>query len=141
MPLGNVWSFPSRRLTYDDTLRAMRTLAGRISDITAGSNLHGHPIDITWTLEPEYLKAAGQVTAELGLPDPIPKLCVLVTASPFDAPLHDAYGRLHRRNCYGTYGPDFLSRDLSHYLGADFEGEWLERYLRKAAEPLLAKAK
>src|SRR5438874_1098793 len=29
MPLGNAWSFPSRVLTYDDTLGAMKELAGR----------------------------------------------------------------------------------------------------------------
>ena len=28
MPLGNVWSFPSKVMSYDATLGAMRTLAG-----------------------------------------------------------------------------------------------------------------
>ena len=31
MPLGNVWSFPSRRLSYDQTLAAMKTLGERIA--------------------------------------------------------------------------------------------------------------
>ena len=35
MPLGNVWSFPSRMLSYDDTLGAMKTLAERISRLFA----------------------------------------------------------------------------------------------------------
>src|SRR5205807_3645420 len=34
MPMGNVWSFPSRVLTYDQTLAAMKALAERISKIT-----------------------------------------------------------------------------------------------------------
>src|SRR5262249_49112940 len=36
MPLGNVWSFPSRRLSYDETLAAMKELAGRVARLTAG---------------------------------------------------------------------------------------------------------
>ena len=34
MPLGNVWAFPSRKLTYDQTLAAMQALVPRIADIT-----------------------------------------------------------------------------------------------------------
>ena len=36
MPLGNVWSFPSRTLGYDGTLAAMRALADRIATATRG---------------------------------------------------------------------------------------------------------
>ena len=46
MPLGNVWSFPSRVLTYDETLAAMKALAERIAHITADYQGAGHPIDI-----------------------------------------------------------------------------------------------
>src|SRR5919202_5303774 len=35
MPLGNVWSFPSRVLGYDATLAAMRALADRVNRVTA----------------------------------------------------------------------------------------------------------
>ena len=48
----------------------------------------------------------------LTLPAPIPKLCTLVTASPFDAAIHDAFGKLHGRNCYRTYGPDLMPTTL-----------------------------
>lgn len=123
MPLGNVWSFPSRTLTYDQTLGAMRELAGKIRDITAKYPEYGHPIDINTALEPAYLKAAGEVT------HPAPKLCMLVTASPFDAAIHDAFGKLHGVSCYDTYGPSMMARDLSAYLGKDFAGEYLERYI------------
>ncbi|MCL5745049.1 MAG: hypothetical protein M1541_14180, partial [Acidobacteria bacterium] len=135
MPLGNVWSFPSHLMNYDATLGAMKQLAGRISKITSDYKESGHPVDINVALEPAYLKAAAEVTRELKLAEPIPKLCTLVTASPFDAAIHDAYGKLHGLNCYRTYGREFMAHDLSHYLTAEFKGEYLDQYVTKVPKP------
>jgi L-alanine-DL-glutamate epimerase-like enolase superfamily enzyme len=137
MPLGNVWSFPSRVLSYVDTLGAMRALVERIARLTADCREAGHPIDLTRVLEPAYHEAAREVTRERRLAEPIPPLCTLVAASAFDAALHDAYGKAHGRSCYHTYGPEFLAHDLGHYLGPDFRGESLDRYLRKQPVPRL----
>jgi L-alanine-DL-glutamate epimerase-like enolase superfamily enzyme len=135
MPLGNVWSFPSRLLSYDATLAAMKALVERIAGLTQGHREAGHPIDLTWALEPAYLRAAEEVSACLGLAEPIPVLCTLVCASPFDAALHDAFGKAHGLNCYHTYGLDFLAHDLGHYLGAEFRGQALDRYVRREPQP------
>jgi L-alanine-DL-glutamate epimerase-like enolase superfamily enzyme len=135
MPLGNVWSFPSQQLSYASTLGAMKALAERIAKITSRYPESGHPIDINTALEPTYLKAAADISREMQLAEPIPKLCTLVTASPFDAALHDAFGKLYGRNCYLTYGPDFMSHDLSHYLGRDFKGELLDHFVQKSPKP------
>ncbi len=129
MPMGNVWSFPSKVLTYDQTLGAMKAVVARVADITRSSKEVGHPIDITWVLEHAYLRAAGEVFAQLKLAEPIPTLCTLVCASPFDAALHDAFGKVHGLNCYATYGPDFMNHDLGHFLGDGFRGETLDRYI------------
>jgi L-alanine-DL-glutamate epimerase-like enolase superfamily enzyme len=137
MPLGNVWSFPSRRLTYDTTLAAMKALVARIAALTAAHAEAGHPIDLTWALEPAYHLAAEEVTRELNLAEPVPPLCTLVAASAFDAALHDAFGKVHGLNCYQTYGPDFLTHDLGHYLGPEFAGERLDHYIRGAPNPRL----
>lgn len=129
MTMGNIWSFPSRTMSYDQTLGAMKTLAGRIAKITSDYKESGHPIEINWELEPAYLKAAAEVSRELNLAEPIPKLCTLVTASAFDAAIHDAFGKVHRRNCYHTYGRDLMSHDLSRYLGPEFKGHHLDQYI------------
>jgi L-alanine-DL-glutamate epimerase-like enolase superfamily enzyme len=131
MPLGNVWSFPAKSLDYGQTLQAMKDLAARIVTLSHGLTEYGHPIDLTGTLEPEYLKAAAEISAEL--PEAIPKLCSLVTASPFDAALHDAFGRYHGRSAYQLLGPEHMTHDLGHYLGPEFKGEWLSSYIRPAA--------
>src|SRR5216684_1662782 len=84
MPLGNVWSFPSRVLSYDATVGAMKALAEEIAALTAAYQEAGHPIDLALALEPAYLRAAQEVSRRLQLAEPIPQLCTLVTASPFD---------------------------------------------------------
>ena len=125
MTLGNVWAWPSRTLDYDSTLGQMKALADSIRKITAGHREYGHPIDHNFALEPDYIKAAGGM----------PKLAVLVTASPFDAAIHDAFGKLHKRSSYATYGPDLMRRDLSYYIGREFQGEYLNRYVLPRPQP------
>lgn len=139
MPLANTWAFPSRVLSHDTTRSVMKALAERISRLTGNFKEYGHPIELNWALEPEYLKAAEELTRELKLVEPIPVLCTLVTASAFDAAMHDAYGKLHGLNCYHTYGPEFMNRDLSHYVGPEYKGQYPETYILKeprAAMPL-----
>src|SRR5262249_23167831 len=55
MPLGNVWSFPSRLLSYDATLAAMKALVERIAMLTRDCKESGHPIDLGHVLEPTFL--------------------------------------------------------------------------------------
>jgi len=135
MPLGNVWSFPSKTMPYQVTLGAMKRLTERIAKITAAYKESGHPVDINLALEPAYLAAAAEVSRELKLAEPIPKLCTLVTASPFDAALHDAFGKLHGLSCYRTYGRGLMTHDLGHYLTPEFKGEYLEQYVTKEPKP------
>lgn len=131
MPLGNVWAFPSRVLDYDATLGAMKALVERIERIAGSCSEIGHPIDLGCLLEPEYERAAADATRDLRLAEPIPRLCTLVVASAFDAAVHDAFGKVHGLNCYHTYGTDFLSHDLGHYLGREFQGESLPQYIAR----------
>ena len=135
MPLSNVWAFPSRVLDYDTTLGAMKKLADRIARIAGVCTETGHPIDLGCLLEPEYERAAAELTKELRLAEPIPRLATLVVASAFDAAVHDAFGKLHGLNCYHTYGPDFLEHDLHHYLGSEFQGETLSQYISREPQP------
>lgn len=131
MPLGNIWSWPSRKLGYDSTLAAMQHLATRLRRITAACQEYGHPVEINHLLEPAWLKAAAEVRS----PEPAPKLAVLVTASPFDAALHDAYGKLCGASVYHCYTRRHLREDLSRYLGPEFRGQHLERFVLRDPKP------
>jgi L-alanine-DL-glutamate epimerase-like enolase superfamily enzyme len=129
MTLGNAWAFPSPTLSYDVTLGAMKELAERVARVVSQCQEVGHPLDLALVLEPEQLTATADVSRKLKLDQPIPKLCTLVVASPFDAALHDAFGKVHGRSAYATYGPDLMTHDLSRYLGPEFKGDRLDRYL------------
>ncbi|WP_321475293.1 enolase C-terminal domain-like protein [uncultured Paludibaculum sp.] len=126
MPLGNVWSYPSKTLNYDQTLEAMRQVAVKARKIMADCKDYGHPVELNYLMEPEWLKAAGTT---------VPKLCTLVTCSPFDAAVHDAYGKLNGRSTYRCYTREFLSEDLGRYLGKEFSGEYLEKYVLPEPKP------
>jgi L-alanine-DL-glutamate epimerase-like enolase superfamily enzyme len=130
MTLGNAWAFPA--VPHEAGLGAMKALADALRPLTAACDERGHPIDLFRALEPEYLRAAAAVSAARALPAAIPKLCTLVVASAFDAAIHDAYGKAFGVSAYETYGPSFMQRDLSHDLGPEFKGEYLDRYVPSA---------
>ncbi len=75
------------------------------------------------------------MAAELALAEPIPRLAQLVSASPLEAAIHDAFGQVHGRNSYDLLGPEWINTDLSHYLTADFSGEYLDRYSLRQPKP------
>ncbi len=131
MPIGNSWSWPSNVLNHERTLSIMELLSKRMNDSLPGAANAGHPVEIMTGLEPVFHRLAAKTAEEESLPEPIPALAVLVTASPFDAALHDAYGRLHGRNSYDCLGPDFMNHDLSTWLTDEFKGEYLDRYTRR----------
>jgi L-alanine-DL-glutamate epimerase-like enolase superfamily enzyme len=134
MPLGNVWSFPAARLSFDRTLSAMRQLSSGLRILIESSGAEGHPIDINHQLEPQYFHAA----AAIRLDEPIPPLCTLVVASAFDAAIHDAYGKALGISCYETYGREYMAHDLATYLDSQFENEYPEHYISQRAAASLS---
>lgn len=132
MPLGNVWAWPTRTLSYDQTLDAMQQFAGETASLYC-NRVGDHPIDITHALEPELLAFITRGS----LAEPMPALAKLVVGSAFDAALHDAYGKLHGLNCYQTYGPEFVQHDLGWYLGKEFAGEQLHKSIMTEPQPQL----
>jgi L-alanine-DL-glutamate epimerase-like enolase superfamily enzyme len=131
MPMGNIWSYPSKEMSYEQTLHAMRLLAADIRQITADFSERAHPIEIHHQLQPAYLAAAQRISSEKNLPTPIPKLCTLVVASAFDAALHDAMGKSLAVSSYATYDAACMGYDLSRYLGKEFANLYPAAFLAK----------
>jgi L-alanine-DL-glutamate epimerase-like enolase superfamily enzyme len=139
MPMGNVWAWPSNTVSTAQSLDAMLRFVNEFAEAVRDYSGQGHPLDITRDLACDHPGIARRVVAELGLAELMPKLAELVAASPFEAAIHDAYGKALGANAYNVLGPEHVHYDLAHYLTPDFAGEYLDRYtLRepKAKMPL-----
>jgi L-alanine-DL-glutamate epimerase-like enolase superfamily enzyme len=137
MPVGNIWAWPSRTLTADQTLAAMTALGEQLVRDANDYSGSGHPLEITHDLAESYQSTAETVVAGAGLAEPMPKLAQLVAASPLEAAIHDAYGRALGENSYNLLGPDFVNRGLDAYLGDQFAGEYLDRYTLRQPKPTM----
>lgn len=135
MPLGNVWAWPTDQLTPSDTLQAMQLLGERLVADASASGLAGHPLDITHELAMGHARTAAAVMQSLRLATDMPRLAQLVAASPLEAAIHDAYGKVHGQNSYDLLGREWVSSDLAHYLSPEFSGEYLDRYTLRAPKP------
>jgi L-alanine-DL-glutamate epimerase-like enolase superfamily enzyme len=132
MPMSNAWAWPTGTVADETALAAMVAFAERTVGQAADCPLLGHPLEITRELAGAHGSLAAQVKRSFKLAEPMPVLAQLVAASPLEAAIHDAFGKVHAQNSYNVLGPDWVSADLAHYLSADFTGEYLDRYtLRK----------
>jgi L-alanine-DL-glutamate epimerase-like enolase superfamily enzyme len=135
MPFNHIFSYPSKTMSHDAKNAAMKALAAELARVTRNYSDFADPIEIGFALDPEYLKAAAQVSAQHQLPDPIPKLCTNVTAAAFDAAIHDAFGRAHQVSVFRTYNAEFMNHDLARYLGGKFKGHYPGDFLLPAPKP------
>ena len=110
MPLGNVWAFPPRYAPFDQSLAAMKKLAELAVATTRDCTLCAHPLELSEVLEPEFLKIADDLSHTMQLASPMPKLCTVVTTSPIDAAIHDAFGKANGINSYDGLSKDFIKR-------------------------------
>lgn len=144
----------------DESEAAMLQLADLLRDETATFDLTAHPLDLMAELEPAYFRLAQSLedrgdkplgsptespvdpqahrpTRPLAhpLPEPMPALAVLVVASPFDAAVFDAFGKVNGINSYNGLSNEYVAYDLSHYLDGRFAGHYLEEYTSRQPKP------
>jgi L-alanine-DL-glutamate epimerase-like enolase superfamily enzyme len=116
-PLSVQWVWPGK-LSYRERYTALERFCRLLAEAWPKFGAWGHPLEVGHAFQQEEMrKLLAQLNAERG-PDrePMPWLAALVCCSAFDIALHDAYGILHRRPVYETYGPEFMSADLAHFL-------------------------
>jgi L-alanine-DL-glutamate epimerase-like enolase superfamily enzyme len=135
-PLSVSWVWPST-LSVEVRTQRMKDFSISLAKKLVASGLEGHPMEIgaDFIHGPlaETLKTAN---TEAGGPE-MPYLGSLVAFSAFDIAVHDAFGNLLGRDVYETYGPEFMTRDLSAYVqaeegsGIDFRGRFPQDYFSK----------
>ena len=132
MPVGNVWAWPSAVLEPDRTELAMKEFSSSAGRLFQQCGETGHPLEIEAAAASQYGALAVRIAETLGLPEGPPVLAQLVSASPVDAAVHDAFGRLHQLNAFDTLSQHFCNRDLSAWLDEQFRGEYADQYTLRA---------
>jgi L-alanine-DL-glutamate epimerase-like enolase superfamily enzyme len=134
MTMGNIWAWPAGKTNPTDSLATMIRFGQKVVRSAAGYQEWGHPLELTYDFSKQYSPLAETVITNVDA-EPIPKLAQLVAASPFEAAIFDAYGRVHEENVYNLLSKEFCNRDLEYYLGHEFRGEYLDCYtLRQPKE-------
>ena len=135
MPMGNAWGWPSQVESGERTLNAMNALGKQAALLTEQYSGGGHPIEIMYDLQALFANSAAELEQSMGLLEPIPKLAQLVSTSPIDAAVNDAYGKALSLNSYNLLGPEFMNRDLGQFLDGDMSGLFLDQFtLRQPKE-------
>ena len=136
--LSDLWSFPTAQLNHLQKTELMRqvclAIAAWLRTVDAGD-----PLQIGFALEQALPAIGQQVEAANTLPPgvAIPQLALLNCMAPFDAALHDGWGKAIRRPSYLCYTADCLNEDLSAYLGAAFAHRYPADYLGQRRRRLL----
>jgi len=131
MTMGNIWAWPGGKTDPVQSLETMIRFGKEVAREGNNFKEFGHPLELMHEFSQRYVPLAEKVTADCQT-EPIPKLAQLVAASPFDAAVFDAYGRVLGQNVYNLLSGEYCNRDLGFYLGNEFRGEYLDRYtLRK----------
>ena len=137
MPMGNVWGWPTDKLSTEQTVAAMIDFGRRAANQAGAYKGYGHPLEITHDLAAGHPSIADEVVRAAGLVEAMPRLAQLVSASPVEAAIHDAYGKTLGQNSYNLLGKEYVGRDLGAYLNQDFAGEYLDQYTLRQPKPTM----
>ncbi len=127
MFLAHVWSWPDPAIKPELKDQVMKLTAEAYARLIATRTTHAHRIEHFFDLEPQ-LRAVNERLSFDYTAQHQPFLGALVSASPLDAALHDAFGVANGIDTYNGYGPEFMS-DLSRYLGPEFQGRYIGDFL------------
>ncbi len=133
MTMGVVWAWPTPTQPEIDKLAVLVTLANRLAEALMSAQIAGHPLEICHGFAVIRDRLAIELGDELSLSTPIPPLAVLLAASPIEAALFDAHGKAFGMSSFALLGRDFVNFDLSHYLGSQYAGRYLDESI--AARP------
>ncbi|MBI4625027.1 MAG: mandelate racemase/muconate lactonizing enzyme family protein [Verrucomicrobia bacterium] len=116
-PLAATWVWPSA-MSFEGREDVLKQFSIKLAAAWAKFDVFGHPMEVGRAFQddvlPGLLEDYNRVRGAGA--EPMPWLAALVCCSAFDIALHDAFGILVGRPVYQTYGPEFMNRDLAHFL-------------------------
>ena len=137
MVLMDLWSWPISKAPHEARYAAMSDLLDAYAKLVAGYGKFGHPIEIFCETEKEIPALAALMAARHTPEDAMPLLAAMVSASPVDHAIHDAFGHAAGIDSYRGYGPEHMGFDLSRYLGDAYKGVYPSQFLRQDYLPAL----
>lgn len=132
--LSDLWAWPSP-LPHTFRDQALRDFTLRIAQRLEGLSPQAHPLTLGLDIKPDLERWRWEASASL--PEALPSLAALMCWAPFDAALHDAFGKALGISSYAALGPDFADSDLSRWLGEGFRGRYASDFLRPHPAPRL----
>jgi L-alanine-DL-glutamate epimerase-like enolase superfamily enzyme len=138
MTMGTAWAWPSKALSPEMALRAVITLAERITAALPELDPAQHPLHLAAQLKTIAKAKAAELQEAMKLTEPIPDLAIALATSSADIAIHDAYGRLNNANSFDCLTPEHIGSDLSPWLGEEFVGKGFQDSLLPAPAPTLA---
>ncbi|MBX3010065.1 MAG: mandelate racemase/muconate lactonizing enzyme family protein [Caldilineaceae bacterium] len=136
--LSDLWAFPDPTYDHSQKDRTMRTLCQTIGAYLQRGDSYSDPLEKGHQLEAALPDLVAQVEESLPFLQrgAIPYLAALNCLSPFDAAVHDAWGRALGGSAYAFYGETWLNADLGVYLGPAFQGCYPDAFLAKPRKTL-----
>ena len=115
-PLSVGWVWPAP-IDYEDRHSAMKAFTIELAREYQSFDASGHALEIGHAFIENRLEALREeFNADRPAEAALPHLAGLVCFSLFDIAAHDAFGNLHQRPTYSTYGNDLLKTDLGEFL-------------------------
>ncbi len=135
MFLMDLWAWPISKATHSAKNKVMCELIGAYAKLLSSYKKFAHPIEIFMETKKDLEKLNTEVCEKLTPGEVMPYLGALVCASPLDHAIHDAFGNVNEIDSYFGYGPEYMSFDLSRYLGNHFKGVYPSQFLRQKYLP------
>ena len=128
--LSDVWAFPHPTLDHAAKDGAMRAICTKLAQQLPAADHFSDPLEKHELLEEILAQVMIDVEIERGwTPGTLSKLAALNCLSPFDAAIHDGWGRAIGRSVYQLYTAEWLNADLGTYLGSAMAGRYPSDYL------------
>jgi L-alanine-DL-glutamate epimerase-like enolase superfamily enzyme len=126
--LSDVWAFPHPTLDHTAKDRAMRALCMLLAKLLPDAS-YSDPMQKLHGLEQALTHAIATVEAEEGWEaGTLPRLAALNCLAPFDAAIHDGWGRAIGAPVYQLYTAEWLNADLASYFDGSVAGKLAGHY-------------
>jgi len=135
MFLMDLWAWPISKANHSVKNKVMCELIDAYAKLLNTYKEFSHPIEIFMETKKDLEKLNVKICERLTPGEVMPFLGALVCASPIDHAIHDAFGNVNGIDSYLGYGPEYMSFDLSRYLGNRFKKVYPSQFLRQRYLP------